>query len=285
MNKLLSDVDAQGNPLDGGFPLCMDDTRWMDDAYRQAFNDIMKGIAAGTANPVILHGVSFDYSNSGIIIINEGSIYYNNEVYHVNSQILTRNPAQGSVLYLRWEPQYDPDGNVVFEDGVSHNIHQIRRAFFEWNTSQPTNSLPWEDWDVLLSLISHTHPIYALKQQEAWHQVGASGEPAFTSGWQNVDTAVYNPLSFMKDQSGFVHIKGAVVCPSGPLSGWSNKITTLPTAYHPSKDIYVVGFIKDGEEKYGTCLFRIDADGSLYYNHVSTPVGIPSIIDLGHIIL
>lgn len=285
MNKLLSDVDAQGNPLDGGFPLCMDDTRWMDDAYRQAFNDIMKGIAAGTANPVILHGVSFDYSNSGIIIINEGSIYYNNEVYHVNSQILTRNPAQGSILYLRWEPQYDPDGNVVFEDGVSHNIHQIRRAFFEWNTSQPTNSTPWEDWDTLLSLISHAHPIYTLKQQEAWHEIGADGEPEFCPGWQNVNTSLYNPLSYMKDGFGFIHVRGAFYCPSNPVSGWSNKITILPVGYRITKTQFFVGYIKDGEGNDNTCMFCINPDGSLWYYHVSTQGGVPSIIDIGHQIL
>jgi len=43
--------------------------------------------------------------------------------------------------------------------------------------------------------------------QEAWHLVGASGQPAFANGWNNYGAY---PLSFMKDSLGFVHIQGFV---------------------------------------------------------------------------
>jgi len=281
MNKLLTEIN-------GGFPFSLNDLRWQDDAYRLALTDICRGLSANTsAQDFILFGCGLTLHNtqSPYYSVDEGAVFHAGEVYHVYPHNIPWVTNQEP--YITFPKTYDPTGNVIFSDSSTHNVYEIRKAVFVLSLTAPTEeNVMLENVDTLSYILAqHTHAQYATKQQEAWHQVGASGEPAFASGWQNVDATVYNPLSFMKDTLGFIHIKGAVMCPSSPLSGWSNKITTLPTAYHPSKTMYTVGFLRDGEQKYGTCLFRIDADGSLWYNHVSTTVGVPSIIDLGHIVI
>jgi len=63
---------------------------------------------------------------------------------------------------------------------------------------------------------------------EAWHLVGAGGQPAFQNSWVNYDAAQV-PAQFMRDPFGFVHIEGIV------KNGTSSTavIFTLPPGYRP----------------------------------------------------
>ncbi len=62
-----------------------------------------------------------------------------------------------------------------------------------------------------------------------WHEVGASGEPAFQNSWVNFDSNSAS-AAFRKDGEGTVHIKGLVK--GGTLS---NAVFTLPVGYRPLK--------------------------------------------------
>lgn len=65
--------------------------------------------------------------------------------------------------------------------------------------------------------------------QEDWHEVGTTGEPAFEDSWVNY-SVTYNSCGFMKDTMGFVHLKGLVKSGTYGISG---VIFTLPTGYRP----------------------------------------------------
>jgi microcystin-dependent protein len=62
---------------------------------------------------------------------------------------------------------------------------------------------------------------------DTWHQVGGSGEPAFTNSWVNYGSP-YGNLMFRKDPLGKVQLRGAVK--NGTLG---SSIFTLPTGYRP----------------------------------------------------
>ena len=62
---------------------------------------------------------------------------------------------------------------------------------------------------------------------EAWHVVGAAGEPAFEGGWGAYTSYA---VRFRKDRDGYVHIDGLA---SRPLSGTVSTMFTLPEAYRP----------------------------------------------------
>ena len=64
---------------------------------------------------------------------------------------------------------------------------------------------------------------------EAWHEVGADGEPAFENNWVNFNAPTNETAGFLKDPFGFVHLKGLVK--SGTVG---TVIFTLPAGYRPS---------------------------------------------------
>lgn len=75
---------------------------------------------------------------------------------------------------------------------------------------------------------------------EAWHEVGAPGEPGFANGWKNAGGA--GPTAaFYKDHEGIVHLRGFVKSGAGP-------IFNLPPGYRPAsgKAIGVAIFCEGG---------------------------------------
>ena len=88
--------------------------------------------------------------------------------------------------------------------------------------------------------------------QESWHNVGATGEPAFQNSWVNYG-AVWANCSYMKDSMGFVHLQGLI------KSGVSYPIFTLPIGYRPSKELYFIANV--GNNAYG---LTINASGVVY---------------------
>ena len=66
---------------------------------------------------------------------------------------------------------------------------------------------------------------------EAWHEIGATGQPAFQNGWVYAG-APYNTCAFRKDGFGFVHLKG--VMKSGTIGSVA---FTLPAGYRPAATV------------------------------------------------
>ncbi len=48
----------------------------------------------------------------------------------------------------------------------------------------------------------------ALAQPEAWHVVGAPGEPSFMNSWATVHGTAVQAVAFYEDHEGVVHLKG-----------------------------------------------------------------------------
>ena len=76
---------------------------------------------------------------------------------------------------------------------------------------------------------------------EPWHIVGSEGEPSFNSSWGNqvvpFGAAQPSPVSFYKDSSGVVHLRGVARPTAGcNLAEGTNEIFILPPGYRPSTD-------------------------------------------------
>jgi hypothetical protein len=76
----------------------------------------------------------------------------------------------------------------------------------------------------------------SLSASEAWHEVGASGQPAFQHSWKNVTTGPVHPetVGFYKDQEGIVHLKGAV-----DSGGEGQIIFSLPPGFRPANGHFI----------------------------------------------
>ena len=71
-----------------------------------------------------------------------------------------------------------------------------------------------------------------LTAPEAWHEVGAPGQPEFLNSWANLlDHA--EPIGFYKDQEGVVHLKGTAT------AGVSSAIFRLPPGYRPENGDFI----------------------------------------------
>ncbi len=65
---------------------------------------------------------------------------------------------------------------------------------------------------------------------EAWHMIGAPGEPGFLNSWKNVPPSPpfgFEGAGFYKDREGTVHLKGFI-------EGGSNAIFLLPPGFRPA---------------------------------------------------
>ena len=84
---------------------------------------------------------------------------------------------------------------------------------------------------------------------EAWHEVGAPGEPPLEAGWQNPGENSNAPtLAFFKDHEGIVYLRGVAYNNSG-----YGPIFTLPPGFRPDAQRFdvVVGCGPCGEQKVG----------------------------------
>lgn len=79
----------------------------------------------------------------------------------------------------------------------------------------------------------------SLPPPEAWHFVGAPGEPQFKNGWEDFEPAsLLEPVAFFKDHEGIVHLKGRAI----RATAESGLIFALPRGFRPAtgKVIYSV---------------------------------------------
>ncbi len=71
----------------------------------------------------------------------------------------------------------------------------------------------------------------AVAPSEAWHEVGAPGEPNFQSEWHNNVPEAHSNVAFYKDREGIVHLKGEALG-----SGSGGTVFQLPPGYRPAKE-------------------------------------------------
>jgi hypothetical protein len=85
--------------------------------------------------------------------------------------------------------------------------------------------------------LSGTYPNPSLAAPEAWHEIGAAGEPAFACSWTNNGVLGTATAGFYKDPYGVVHLKGEVA------AGGCNTIFTMPAGYRPNAFVSEIAFM------------------------------------------
>jgi hypothetical protein len=71
-----------------------------------------------------------------------------------------------------------------------------------------------------------------LTAPEAYHEIGAAGEPAFQNGSHNFGEG-FSTAAFFRDHERIVHLKGTVTASTFAV------IFTLPAAYRPTQELFI----------------------------------------------
>lgn len=118
MNKLLTNIT-------GGFPFTLDDLRFQDDANRLAIADAIKTIAGD--GPVVLHGC--DLTVAGVTVsVSEGAIFWQGEIWHVSPHNYAAPDPMPEAPLWNFVTANDAAGSKVFEDGLTHQVYQVRKT-------------------------------------------------------------------------------------------------------------------------------------------------------------
>lgn len=229
MNKLQTNYN-------GKMPFELDDLRWMDDAYREAFYGFASAFGITEADSFKLSGCEVTISvngNNNDYICTSGYIYFKGEVLKVNEHTVSipNNPENDMVVF-DVDVSYDPDGLDVFEDNSSHDTYEIRLGKMKAvNLVQPSTYMNY-DAPTIHEII--VNKIKALS--DSWRNIDSPGNPSFITGWGNAQG--YEVVSFKKDAFGTVTIKGVAtnVTPTGT-------IFKLPIGYLPSFDRYFACYL------------------------------------------
>lgn len=118
----------------GGYPLVMDDFRWMQDAYLDGFKALTKFIhdysSGGTPLNFMLltndPNLVIDASNSWTFP--ETYCVIAGEIYKIPATVLSSSPASGEYYTVSVATSYDSNGTKTFDDGGVHETHLIRTA-------------------------------------------------------------------------------------------------------------------------------------------------------------
>jgi hypothetical protein len=95
----------------------------------------------------------------------------------------------------------------------------------------------------------------SLAPGEAFHEVGAPGEPAFEHNCGNFGGSNRETVGFYKDHEGVVHLKGWVSCPGSDVA-----VFRLPEGYRPAtgKTLSIVGATTGGD---GQTTYNVNGSG------------------------
>jgi hypothetical protein len=104
--------------------------------------------------------------------------------------------------------------------------------------------------------LAGNYPNPSLAPAEAFHVVGAAGQPSFQNSWTNFGGG-FAQASFYKDQIGIVHLKGVI---TGGTVG--STAFVLPTAYIPPENMAFAATAGTGTPK--TVSVNVFTNGNVF---------------------
>lgn len=204
----------------GGHPLTLDDLDFEQESSRDAISGIVSAMKSQGQEHFILSGCQQQADES----ITAGWIVLNGELRKFSGMAAPQTALLNPLFYaFEAHDFYDSNLQVTYNDQSKKDVYQYRSARI-----------------TTLSTVDVNKPAVGSLQRwdDPWHEVGASGEPAYATSWESGAPAGSTPASdffFRKDINGTVHFKG-----SFHHSGLPNQYTfILPEEYWPIERVFV----------------------------------------------
>jgi len=134
----------------GGFPLRLDDFRWLNDAQLETFKGTIKSLI-GDANYCILYGCLIaDTKQNNIWTCSEGFVYFADEIFYVPAHQVT---FSSDYLFFAPDVSYQsPEGLKTFQDANTHETYEYRRAKLNSAASYPQIYMPYDAQNMIAIL-------------------------------------------------------------------------------------------------------------------------------------
>jgi len=218
----------------GGFPLRLDDFRWIDEAERETFLGVIKTLI-GAQNNCILYGCEVVDSEQGDVWeCTDGFVFFNDEIYYVAAHNVVHD---NNVLYFGEDIDYDSDGYKVFENTDEHQAYEIRRAKLFSGTTAPSDTMPWNTSD-FITIFKARLNLYQPPAPQPWtHSTLTSSNVSLYGG--GLSSIVGKMAYKIEGKTAFVAIELKVTVSA---AGSMIKVK-LPTGVKIKRDIYTTSLI------------------------------------------
>lgn len=206
----------------GGLPLVLNDFRWIDAGYREAFKAIMSSYGIDDSMTVILNGCERNVV-SGTVTISEGYVSLGGEICFVPEHSYA-DPV-GTFEYWDLNLSFDADGYKTFQSTSNFETYQRRIAKITVASSIPPGYSEYSATENVFEIIRRKIP------RDAWNQF-----KNYTVPPSDYFPGVYS-LECKLDFDGFVHLQGLQVFEDLADGAINVLIGTLPVGYRPSKTV------------------------------------------------
>jgi len=169
------------------------------------------------ANPIILWGCVETISGT-THTITDGALILGNEIYYVNAATITLGVGQVVVGTITTEYYTGVNADpVTFSNGIQHNVHESRTITLSANTSGS-------------STFNFANVSYF---NDTWHEVGATGQPAyiapFSANSLNSNGALQYKVDIAKKR---VYFRGSFGC---TYNSTTQNVFTFPFSFVQEK--------------------------------------------------
>lgn len=114
MNELKTDIN-------GKFPFFLDDIRFLDNAYRMAFEAFAKAVSFN--ENVILYGINVTDNGENSFTFSQGAVVLNGDILEVAERTLNVTPGNKAIITK--DKSWDNAGFKLFGDGTQHNTYKV----------------------------------------------------------------------------------------------------------------------------------------------------------------
>lgn len=253
MNKLIT-TDT------GGFPYVLDDIRWEQDAYRTALLDFSSAVRNSASADCVLWGCIVT-DNTTTYDVSAGAVIINGEIYHVTATTGVTKVALKRLAIQASTGTYDASGLKTFQDAVTHNTYEIRKA----NVVMESVLGEIELSTMGAASIPLKPDYFALNYSGDVNEITLGNTAIDTTGSYyatNSIVAAAEPVKYWK-RGNMIEIKGGFSQNPATSVTTRYKVGSLPSGYRPASPALVNGFAVNNAGK-EWCLFEIEAGGDIY---------------------
>ena len=241
----------------GGFPVFLDDLRWVENANFIAFKGVLSMLGSDAFNVIVLSGCVRSVVGS-TVSFSTGYVVMNGEIFFVPAHSFT----DDSFEYWTITESFDANGDKTFFNAVTNQTYLIRTATvvpspvdLSLSGFDPANSLKY--FDLIRDGIDTNFWINLI---------------TIAGGGGSIPAGTYE-FDYKKGADGFIHLRGTYPIEDIGSGAVNELIGTLPTGFRPAKvqkQVISIGTDVSGNVKFSTIEIatngevRIKTSGGLF---------------------